>query len=661
MEKRRPNRASPRLAEKSKGAAQAASRGVSTEVVVGLCVALFSVVVLAFFPATRNGFINYDDDLYVTKNTHVQGGLTLSGLKWALVSTQASNWHPVTWISHMLDCQLFGLNAAGHHATNILLHALNTVLLFLLLREMTAATWRSLFVAALFGLHPVHVESVAWISERKDVLSTFFFLATLWAYSRYVECGMRSAECGARRSQAEHPTSNITHHALRITHHVSFFYLLALLCFALGLMSKPMLVTVPFVLLLLDLWPLRRFSLPSTGQNVSGVSWLMIEKIPFFLLSAAACVITSAVQKQEGAMVMLIQLPLSARVENALVSYSRYLGMVFWPVDLAVFYPHPEHWGTLSVVGSALVLLALCILAVWLRRSRPFLLVGWFWFVGALVPVIGLVQVGQQSIADRYTYIPYIGLFIALTWGLYELSRRWSSQKVTFTLAAVALVLVLISETRRQVNYWKSSETLFRHAIAVTRNNYVAFFHAADYAFFEKGEVGETIGLCEDALKARPLDVEAQNLLGLALTRQGHVEEGLVHFRQAIKLKPDFAKAHGNLGNALARLGRLEEAISQLQEAVRLKPDSMEGHYNLGIALCRNGRLDQGIVELQETLKFNPNSAETHCGLGVAFAAKGRREEAVDHLKQALALRPNFPEAQQTLLKLTGSDRMNGR
>ena len=460
---------------------------------VWLLAALLVLVTIAlYWPATGYDFVSYDDPDFVTENPHVQGGLTWEGVKWAFRNTQqAAYWAPLTWLTHMLACQFFGLGAEGHHLINVLLHAVNTGLVFLVFRRMTGAMWRSLILAALFGLHPLRVESVAWITERKDVLSTLFWMLTLLAYSHYVEAG--DARILKRR----------------------LWYAATLLLFAGGLLSKPMVVTLPCVLLLLDYWPLERFKPGRAGL-------LVMEKIPFFALAAAASVLTIVVQEQGGVLEASEYLPLGARGGNALISYWRYLGKIFWPRNLAVFYPHPGQWPLERVLLAGGLILGLSGLLFMKRRGYPFLLMGWLWFVGTLVPAIGLIQSGSQAMADRFTYVPSLGVLIFAIWGADELAQRWRWPGVALAVAGSAAIILCLVLTQQQLGHWQDSEALFRHALEVTENNEIA--HVS---------------------------------LGIELVRQGKIEEAISQYQEAIRLKPDYALAHNNLGFALLRTGQI--------------------------------------------------------------------------------------------------------
>ncbi|HWX23235.1 MAG TPA: tetratricopeptide repeat protein [Candidatus Binatia bacterium] len=653
----------------------------SSKTLALVSVALFLAVLGVFLPTITPVFAGLDDGTYVTSNLHVQAGLSWENLKWAFTTSEASNWHPLTWLSHMLDCQLFGLNARGHHLTSVLLHGMNTVLLFLVLARMTHAARRSLFVAALFGLHPLRVESVAWVAERKDVLSTFFLLLTIWAYVRYVE-----------KSKGQGPKSKVqglksTVHGPQSTvhspNHVPLYYILSLVFFALGLMAKPMLVTLPFVLLLLDYWPLGRLQLSTSNFQLS----TLLDKAPFFLLAAGSSAVTYLVQKQAGAMSMIAHLPFSARLENALVAYCRYLGKCFWPVNLSIIYAHPGYWPVGTVVLSVLVLTAISILVLARRRESPYLLVGWLWFLGTLVPAIGLVQVGHQSMADRYTYVPLVGIFIMVTWtGLADAWRRPFSFRVSSCVFVVVLAVCALL-TIRQARYWQSSETLFRHAVEVEPSNYLAHGNLGN-ALQRQGLLSEALAEYRAVLRLKPDDVNTLNGLGSLLMNLGSVDQAIALFQQALRQMPEFAEAHNNLAFALQKQGRLDEAaheyeaalrtnpddyrirlnlaalllkqgkveptIAQLRAALRSRPDDIITRKSLGSLLFNNGRVEEALDQFQEAARTQPNDPEAQANLGIALSKQGRREEAVVHLTHALQLRPDYPEAQAELRALTG-------
>jgi len=576
-----------------------------------------------YWPATRCDFINLDDPDFVTKNAHVLGGLNWENVKWAFSNTdQGVLWAPLMWLSHMLDCQFFGLNPWGHHLMNVLLHAANTALVFLVFRRMTGATWRSLILAALFGWHPLKVESVAWVTERKDVLSAFFWMLTLWAYVKYVE----SSQVRSSKSK--------------------LWYGAVLAMFVFGLMSKPMLVTLPCVLLLLDYWPLERFKHGSARR-------LVAEKIPFLILATAASVVTFLSQQHGGAVTTVETLPLGARIGNALISYCRYLGKIVWPTNLAIFYPHPGYWPLERVLLAGVFLCGVSLLFFMKRRQYPYLLIGWLWFVGTLVPVIGLVQVGGQSMADRYTYVPSLGVLILTIWGAHELTRRWRYHEIALPVAGSAVIVLCIGLTRQQLGYWNDGETLFRHAIEVTGNNYVAH-NDLGIALGKKGQTDEAIIQIQEAIRLNPNFAEAHYNLGVALDENGQTDEAINQFLEAIRLQPDDADAHYNLGMALGKKGQINEGIGQVREAVRLKPDDATLHYNLGTALGKNGQTDEAIIQFREAIRLQPDFAEAHNNLGTALDAEGHIDQAIIQFREAIRLKPDFAAAHRNLTRALG-------
>lgn len=588
-----------------------------------LCLVLFGGTVWTFFPALRNGFVDYDDADYVTQNSHVRGGLTWENAKWAFTDTEAAGlWHPLTWLSHMLDCQMFGLSPWGHHLTSILIHALNVLLVFVIFKELTGAMWRSWLLAALFGLHPLRVESVAWVAERKDVLSALFWLLTMWAYARAVS---------SDKWQVSRNDSFLS----RITCHWSLYYFLALLFFVCGLMSKPMLVTLPFVLLLLDYWPLERFTIHNSRFTMSR---LALEKVPFFLAAIAVIVVTFLAQS--AAKATSVGVPLSARLENALVSYGRYLGKIFRPVDLAFFYPHPAYWPAWLAIAPAILLLGISLFVVAFRRGHPYLPVGWFWFLGTLVPAIGLVQVGEQAMADRFTYLPSLGVLVVIIWGVHELTQRWRHSSVAFGVSTVAGMIPCIVLCRQQIAYWKDDEALCRHALAVTENNHVAHF-CLGVAYEKQHRPDEAIGEYQAALAANPNYSVAHNNLGFALCSEGRFDEALSQFQTALDLNTEPAKAHFGMGVVFGREGYVADAVTQFQEAVKLQPDWPDAHYNLGIALDHDGKLESAVHELQQAVAMEPDSAEFRFNLGNVLARLNRRPEAINQFQKSLELEPS--------------------
>jgi tetratricopeptide (TPR) repeat protein len=588
-----------------------ASRNQSSRLVVVASLALAALVFAAFQPALDNGFVGYDDPDYVTSNLTVQQGLQWAGVKWAFTSTEAANWHPLTWLSHMLDVQLFGLNPAGHHLTSILLHTLSTVLLFLTLRTMTGATWRSLVVAALFGLHPLRAESIVWVAERKDALSTVFWFLTLLAYAGYAQAMAASSR------------------------KVKTYYALTLLCFACGLMAKPMLVTLPFALLLLDFWPLKRLQQKTFTA-------LILEKVPLFLLSLASCVVTFFVQRTAGAVNEYTSL--GYRLSNAVIALIRYLGKIFWPTDLAFFYPHPDKWPALLVAGAVVLLVVISVLAVRLRQRHPALLVGWCWFLGTLVPVIGLVQVGQQSIADRYTYIPSVGILIALTWGIRALATRVPQSRAPLGVAAGVAALCGLVLSREQTRVWSNTESLCRHAIAVVPGNYLA--HDMLGAALEKrGANTEAMREHLLALEIKPDYADAYNNLAVALQHQGKLAKAVEHYQRALQLRPRYPEAHFNLAVALESAGQFDNAATEYSRAIAQRPNYATAHYNLGLLYGRLGQLDKAVVSFQTALRINPNLADAHNNLGVIFDRMGQLNQAIQHYQQAIMVKPDYARA----------------
>jgi tetratricopeptide (TPR) repeat protein len=636
---------------------------------------LLGVVTLAIYlPSLGHDFLQYDDQEYVTANLHVSSGLTPDGFVWAF-GNHVSNWHPLTWLSHMLDCQLYGLRPAGHHFTNILLHAVNVVLLFLLLRRITGAVWRSACVAALFAWHPLHVESVAWIAERKDLLSGLFFMLTLLSYSGYVQS--RNARVEEGREERE----EVRHHASRITYHESRSYALTLLLFALGLMSKPMLVTLPFVLLLLDYWPLGRFTSVSKGPSLKSVLALVLEKVPFLVLAAADCVLTLSAQRESFSVVSAAGLPIGQRLAHTLVAYAHYIVAMFVPRHLAVFYPY-ETPSTLETLGAGLLLGLLTLGAILAAKRRVednppcqrrrYLLVGWLWYLGMLVPVIGLVQVGDQAWADRYTYLPLLGLFIALVWGGAELLTRRAQPRtgpqalassntgtqpgaqsptqapILFRLPALALTLLLLLATFLQLRYWKNTWTLFEHAARVTHNNYraVAVLGSLLAAQGRLDEAKEHYAL---ALSYKQGYAEAHFLLGDALLREGQLDQAINHLRQALRFKPMQEQTHLLLGTALGKQNKYDEAAAQYHAALELNSDSAAAHNNLGRLLHAQGKFDGAFEHYAAAIKLAPDFAEVHNNVGILLLQQGKAPQAITQLREAVRLNPASRDSEYNL------------
>jgi|Deesub1362A_J573_1020465.scaffolds.fasta_scaffold00013_77 Flp pilus assembly protein TadD len=579
------------------------------ELVISLL--LVVTVFAVFWHLKYNDFVSFDDYMYITENSHVTSGLTKENIIWAFTTGHASNWHPLTWLSHMLDVELYGLNPTGHHLSNLLFHIANTLLLFLILKRLTGALWRSAFVAALFGLHPLHVESVAWASERKDVLSTFFWMLTMGAYARYVE-------------------------RPRLT-----LYLLTLLMFVLGLMSKPMLVTLPFVLLMLDYWPLKRLK-KSTAFD------LFKEKIPFFVFSAASSVVTFVVQKQGGSVAPLDVLPVKMRLANALVSYVRYIGKMFFPEHLAFFYPLPKEFPVWQVLGAGLFLLCVSIVVILSARRFSYLVTGWLWYVVTLLPVIGLIHVGLQAMADRYTYVPLIGLFIAMVWGVSDAAGKWRIRQSVVAVSGIAVLLYLMTFTWLQVGYWKNNITLYRHALDVTEENYMAHSKLATVLLAD-GRLKEATVHFNEALRIKPDLLEAQYNLGNVLVAEGRFEEAVDSYYRALKIRPGFRMAHIALGKTLARLKRYKEAQAYLARVSGTEPDSEKVQILMGNILLQYGNLDDAIYYYSKALQINPEHFETQNNIGVAFYKQGKFEKAIEHFSKALALRPDSEKARANL------------
>jgi tetratricopeptide (TPR) repeat protein len=608
-----------------------------------ICAALAAITIAVFSPVFHYGFINFDDQLYVTENPYVRSGLNFNSLAWAFQTSTSGNWLPLTWISHMLDFQCHGMKAGGHHLTSVLFHAANAALLFLLLQKMTGAVWRSALVAALFAWHPAHVESVAWIAERKDVLSSFFWLLTLWAYVRYTE-------------NLKSQISNF-----------KFYYIAALLLFALGLMAKPMIVTLPFVLLLLDFWPLGRMSRPSLSR-------LVIEKAPLFALSAACCAWTLWAQRLGHAVASVEEIDLAHRLNHVLASYLDYIVMLVFPRRLAIYYPYPLHEQTAMVISGAAVLALLSVLTVASARRRPWLAVGWLWFVGMLVPVIGLVQAGNQGLADRYTYLPAIGLFIILAWGGAELTLRYPVIK----LFAPVLAMAALAATWTQVHYWKDSRTVFEHARQVTQNNdlaltllgelraddgdldgavalyrealrdkpnYAAHFYLAR-SLEQQGKIDEAKSEYALALRFHPWSEQAHIYLGLLLAGEKKYDQAAAEYEAVLKTNPRSATAHNDLARLLQTEGRLDESVRHYLAALQFDSSLAQAHNNLGVLYLQKGQLADGMTQLRVASRLNPGNVETECNLALALNQQQQWKEASEILRRVAPAQPNNASAQ---------------
>jgi protein O-mannosyl-transferase len=573
-----------------------------------ICLALAILTVITFWSLKDCGFISLDDNAYVYENAYVQSGLNWNSIGQAFSSELAKvgHWHPLTWLSLMLDYQIFGLNPSGFHLINLLFHVMNTILLFLIFRRMTKTLWPSAFVAALFAIHPLHVESVAWITERKDVLSTFFWMLTMGAYSYYVE----------------HPRFRR--------------YFLVLMFFILGLMAKSILVTLPFVLLLLDYWPLQRFQEIKPEQKIQAkvfnltpsvketlevekpadteYKWsliypLLLEKVPLFVLAVLSSIVTYLTAQSAGAVGFLKTLPLSARIENAFVSYIAYIGKMIWPNNLAVFYPYPKLLVPLQVIGSVFLLIAITLVVFWRAKKFPYLATGWLWYIGTLVPVIGLVQVGSQAMADRYTYLSSIGIAIMLAWGMPLFFQRLKIRKKILFSAAIAVLCVLVVSTWMQCGYWKNSLTLFSHALQVTKDNYLA-----------------------------------HNNLGLTLFTEGNTEEAIYHYNKAIRIKPNYTYAYNNRGVAYNKLGQYQRAIEDYNEAIRQEQDSVS-YYNRGIAYNNLGQYQRAIEDYNEAIRQKPDVANAYNNRGIAYNNLGQYQRAIEDYNEAIRQKPDVANA----------------
>lgn len=548
---------------------------------VWVCILIVLATLSVYFQVKNFDFVDYDTPEYVYDNSHVKQGLTIANLKWALTTTYMSNWHPLTWMSHMLDVSLFGLAPGPHHLMNLLIHILNTLLLFILFRKMKADVLRSGIVAALFALHPLHVESVAWVAERKDLLSTMFFFLSIISYVHYV------------------------------TRRRLIGYVAVILCFILGLMAKPMIVTLPFVLLLLDYWPLERFHCSPTTQDGNGSPFsIFIEKIPLLILSAISSVVTLYAQKSGGAIASLDKFSFATRLENALVAYSKYLGKIFWPNHLAVIYPYQERLSGWLVIFSCVCISGISVLAFKSLTSRPWFTFGWLWFLGTLVPVIGIVQVGMQSMADRYTYVPSVGIFTIIAWAYSDLYKSGHNKRRMVAMA-VSTLFVYAAVAYKQVGYWHDSQALFEHAINVTQNNFIAQNNLG-YQLLEKDDLAKAIWHFNKAIKIDP-DFEIAHLnLGLALSRKGNIDGAIAQYRIALKIKPDYAEAYNNLGNSDFRQGKYKQAGYFYFQALRWKPEFSEAYSNLGAVMVRLGDKKKALQLFRKALKIDSGNKNAY-------------------------------------------------
>jgi tetratricopeptide (TPR) repeat protein len=593
----------------------------ATNRILLVCLLLVGIILAVYWNLSRYEFINYDDNIYLSENQQIQSGLTKESLAWSfnLQENKKFYWHPLTWISHMLDVELYGMDPGRHHLTNVIIHVFNTLLLFLILNRMTGALWRCAFVAALFALHPINVESVAWIAERKNVLSTFFGLLALWIYAGY-----------ARRPGL-------------------FRYLGVALFFVLSLLAKPMLVTLPFVLLLLDYWPLKRIEFQQLmGGGLDRAGRLIVEKVPLFILSVLSVYLSMASTRGIGNVISLQAVPLMLRIENTLVSYIKYIGKLIWPSDLAIFYPYPEIIPLWQLMGALAVLCAISIVAIRSLRNHPYIAVGWLLFLGTLVPVIGLVQVGRwQEMADRFAYVPLIGLFVIIAWGIPHLVNRWQYKRIGLTIGACVLLLVLAVTTRSQVRHWEDSVTIFQQAVKATGGSWIAHNNLAN-GLMNRNKNNEAIRHFRLALQGNPPEPAGVYFnLAVALTNQGRNPEAIECYAEVLKLAPEYVNAHINMGAVLDREGRTDEAINHFLEALRIEPNSDKAHFNLGNTLLAKGRLDEAINHFSNALRLNPNFAEAHNSTGLALMQKGKLEEAIRHFRKAADIKPAYRDAEE--------------
>jgi tetratricopeptide (TPR) repeat protein len=594
---------------------------------------LVLLVLAAYWQVKNFEFVNYDDQIYVTQNFQTQSGITRESIAYTFTDLRTSNWHPLTMISHMLDWQLFGEKAGGHHWTSVIIHIFNTVLLFLLLNKLTGAIWRSALVAALFAVHPINVESVAWIAERKNVLSTFFWLLTMLLYVWYVK------QPGWKR------------------------YLPVFLFFALGLMSKPMLVTLPFVLLLLDYWPLNRTAINTQDENQTEIqsplkakktklSFLILEKIPLFILTAISIGVTVYAAKSASTIAGFEIIPLAKRVYNAIFSYVLYLKKLLWPTDLAVFYPQTDIQIHQVLLAASLLVFCTAIFCKYYKKY-PYLVVGWFWYLGTLVPVIGIVQVGSQAMADRYAYIPFIGIFIMLSWTIAEIVKNHLLQKITSILAVIILMALLVT-THIQVNYWETSFSLFERTLNLTKGNFIAQI-GMGVELMKQNKIDEAIAHFNTAININPenpANYMAFVSLGQALSMQNKKKEAIAAFKQALSINPHCDEAYHKLGFVLFQTGQMDEASAAYKKAIVLNNDYPLYHGSLGNVYIKQGKIKEAIKEYNEVLRIQPTNAGAHNGLAMLLMQQDRTNEAVKHFRESVRLQPECANAHLSLAKI---------
>jgi len=601
---------------------------------------LAALVLVIYWQTTAFSFINLDDNLYVYENPVIMSGLNWNTVKWAFASFFSANWHPLTWMSHALDVTLFGGNAGGHHAVNIIIHLINSLLAFVVFRRMTGCFWKSAIVAALFAVHPAHVESVAWISERKDVLSTLFWLLTMMAYIRFAKTEEKEVKDIGENADGEEEKKEL----LASLPFFSPQYLIILVFFALGLMAKPMLVTLPFVLLLMDFWSLERL------KTLKDLPALLIEKIPLFILSGVSAYITILAQRSVGAIETLDALPFGTRILNAVVSYAKYSLMLFYPSNLALWYPYERNIPVWQIGGAALLLLAVTAFCLWQIRERKYLLMGWLWFLGTLVPVIGLVQVGSQSMADRYTYIPYFGLFVMLAWGLGDLLK---SKRAFFALFGIAIIAFSILSFR-QTSFWKNNETVYRHALAVTNDNFL-ISHNLCYTLVLENRLDEAEPLCLKTIETNPNFEQGYNTLGILQVKRGQYAEAEQNFKTVIEKAPSFGLAYANLSVAQSLQKKPDEAEANLEKAVKSSDSASVSNEvwvnalnNLAVAFSEQGNYEKASENLTRILIIDQNNAPARANLALSFYHLKRYDEAQKLIETAIQLAPNQPLSYNT-------------
>lgn len=573
-----------------------------------ICISVSAVIIVIYWPVQHYDLISLDDIDYIRGNPYVKTGLTWDSFLWAMKDVHTGYWHPLTWVSHMLDYHVFGSTAGGHHWTNVILHVANSILLYVVLKRMSGSAWKSAIVATLFAVHPLNVESVAWVSERKNVLCTFFWFMGMWSYVHY----------------AERPTP--------------YRYCLILVIFSLGLMCKPMIATFPVTLLLLDYWPMGRLT-----------SWKMLphlvfEKIPLFIMAAIAGVATFLSSLHGDVTISIDKLPVSNRLANAGVSYAKYIEKMFWPQGLSVFYPYPREFSLFQTSAAFLSLSVISCFAIFSVHKYRYVLAGWLWYLGTLVPVIGLIQVGKQAMADRYAYIPMIGLFIIIAWGIPDLLEGWPRRKIIFIISSVAVISSLMICTVLQVCYWQNGVTLFEHALRVTRMNSRAHYNLG-IALADMGKLNEAVYQLESAIRLEPEYAGSYGYMGITLASLGKTDEAIAYYREALRIKQDDETTHNNLGVALAGEGKFDEAIVHFQEALRIRPDYVYAGRNMGGALVKMGMMREAIGYYKKALQLDKNDAVSHNNLGLALADVGRDQEAIAHFQEALKINPYYGDA----------------